>query len=136
MNTHFSFEVDRSRNLVKIRMSGLFSLDDIAAFIEARREAHAELHCPPNAHVTLNDIRGMKIQPQETVAAFQAMLAAPEYRSRRLAFIVPTTLTRNQLMRALASRGGGRSFEDPEAAEAWLFEEDKIALPRRRSAAG
>lgn len=134
MNKHFSFEVDRHRNLVKIRMSGMFGLADIDEFIEARRRAHAELHCPPNAHVTLNDVTGMLIQPQETVAAFQAMLAAPEYRSRRLAFIVPPTLARNQLMRALASRGEGRCFEDPEEAEAWLFQDDKIALQRRRTA--
>ena len=134
MNSHFSFEVDRRRDLVKIRMSGLFSQADIEAFIEARHQAHAKLNCPPNAHVTLNDVTGMLIQPQETVAAFQAMLAAPEYRSRRLAFIVPPTLARNQLMRALASRGEGRCFEDPEEAEAWLFQEDEIPLQRRRTA--
>ena len=113
----------------------MFGLTDIDAFIEARRRAHAELRCPPNAHLTLNDVTGMLIQPQETVAAFQAMLAAPEYRSRRLAFIVPPTLARNQLMRALASRGEGRCFEDPDEAEAWLFHEDEIALQRRSAAA-
>ena len=46
------------------------------------------LGCAPNAHLTLNDIRGMNVQAQDIVDAFQEMLAAPEYRSRRLAFVV------------------------------------------------
>src|SRR5687768_10079847 len=123
MNTHFSFEIDKPRNLVRIKMAGLFSHKDVAAFIEARREAHRELGCPRNAHVTLNDVRGMKIQPADIVAAFREMLSAPEYRSRRLAFVVGPTLTRNQLMRAAAGRDVCW-FEDPAAAEAWLLEEE------------
>ena len=107
-------------------MSGLFSPADIAAFIEARRAAHAELGCGPNQHVTLNDLRGMKIQPQETVARFRELLAAPQYRSKRLAFVVEATLARAQLMRALGSRQVN-CFGTPEEAEAWLLAEDEAA---------
>ena len=132
MDARFSFQVDPSRDFVRIAMSGLFSLDDIAAFVEARRQAHRRLQCPRNAHVTLNDVRGLKIQPQETVAAFREMLAAPDYRSRRLAFVAGPTLARNQLTRALANRDA-RYFDDPISAEAWLLREQESA---RRSAAG
>ena len=132
MDARFSFQVDPARDFVRITMAGLFSRQDIEDFVEARREAHARLLCAPNAHVTLNDIRGLKIQPQETVVAFRAMLAAPEYRSRRLAFVAGPTRARMQLLRALAGRDG-RCFDDPITAEAWLLREEE---PARRSAAG
>lgn len=133
MDARFSFEVDPSCDFVRITMGGLFSLGDIADFIEARYQAHRQLQCGPNAHVTLNDLRELKIQPQETVAAFREMLAAPDYRSRRLAFVAGQTLARNQLLRALGSRDA-RCFGDPITAEAWLFRSDEV--PARRTAAG
>jgi hypothetical protein len=126
----FSFKVDRSRDLVRITMAGFYALEDIRAFLEARRKAHALLTCAPNAHLTLNDIRGMTGQPNTTVDAFADMLAAPEYRSRRLAFVVGPNLARTQVLRALANRAG-KCFTDPAAAEAWLLAGDEdIALLR------
>jgi hypothetical protein len=120
MGANFTFEVDPSRDLIRIRMSGFFTPADIEAFLKARRDAHARLLCAPNRHVTLNDLREMKIQSQEAVDAFREILADPAYRSRRLAFIVSSTLARAQLGRALASRQA-RTFQDPTEAEAWLF---------------
>ena len=122
MNASFSFEIDRARDLVRIQMSGLFLPDDIATFLEARRRAHAELGCAPNRHLTLNDVRQMKIQTQDVVAEFRLMLSDPAYRSRRLAFVAAPTLARGQLLRALQDRDA-RCFETIEAAEAWLFAE-------------
>jgi hypothetical protein len=137
MTASFSFHVDPERDLVRIRMGGFFRSSDIAAFLEARRVAHRKLRCPPNAHVTINDLRDMSIQSQDVVDAFHAMLAAPEYRSRRLAFVVGYTLARAQAIRALESRRA-RWFEDPAAAEAWLFSDEGAAseaeAPRRRAA--
>ncbi len=113
-------------------MAGLFTLDDVEAFLEARREAHAALGCAPNAHLTLNDLRGMKIQLQEVVAAFRELLAVPEFPSRRLAFVAGPTLARSQLMRALDGRDA-RCFEDLAEAEAWLFAEAVETAPLRRA---
>lgn len=120
MDAQFSFDVEPARDLVRIAMAGLFLDTGLEAFVEARRAAHAQLACPPNRHLTLNDVRAMKIQPQATVAAFHDLLADPAYRSRRLAFVVGPTLARSQLMRALAGRDS-RCFTEIEAAEAWLF---------------
>jgi len=133
MKAEFSFKVEPARDLVRIRMAGFFRPADIAAFLEARRVAHRKLRCPPNAHVTLTDIRGMDIQSQDIVDAFQAMLAAPEYRSRRLAFVVGYTLARAQAIRALESRAA-RWFNDPAEAEAWLLAEEPEEAPLRRAA--
>ena len=120
MDAHYTFEIDRARSLVRITMSGLFTLADIDAFLGDREKAHSELGCAPNRHLTLNDLRGMKIQHQEVVTAFRDMLAAPEQRSRRLAFVAGPTLAKSQLMRALSGRDA-RCFEDVASAEAWLF---------------
>jgi len=132
MDARFSFQVDPARDFIRITMSGLFTLQDIADFVEARREAHGRLLCAPNAHLTLNDVRGLKIQPQETVSAFRDMLAAPDYRSRRLAFVAGPTLARMQLLRAIGGRDA-RCFDDPITAEAWLLREEQTS---RRTAAG
>lgn len=133
MEAHFSFDVDRPRGLIRIAMSGLFGPKDVAAFVAARREAHAALGCAPGRHVTLNDVRAMNIQPQDTVAAFGALLAAPEFPSRRLAFVVAPTLARSQLARALSARTA-RCFQDPAEAEAWLLEAEADAAPLLRVA--
>ncbi|RYE02826.1 MAG: hypothetical protein EOP61_07110 [Sphingomonadales bacterium] len=126
MSAEFSIEADPSRDLIRIRMSGFFTQADLLEFLAARRDAHAELHCGPNQHLTLNDLREMKIQSQEMVDAFRAILADPLYRSRRLAFVVGPTLARTQLMRALDARNA-RCFEDRWTAEAWLHLESAEA---------
>lgn len=120
MSAHYSFEVDANRSVVRIRMGGLFTIADIEGFLAARKAAHAKLRCGPNQHFTINDLREMKIQHQEMVAAFRDMLAAPDYRSRRLAFVASPTLAKSQLMRALSGRDA-RCFEDAASAEAWLL---------------
>jgi hypothetical protein len=133
MKAEFSFEIDPPRGLVRIRMAGFFRPADIADFVEARRAAHEALGCARNAHLTLNDIRAMDIQSHDVVDAFQEMLAAPEYRSRRLAFVVANTLARSQAIRAVESREA-RWFTDPAEAEAWLFADDLAEMPLRRAA--
>lgn len=133
MNDKFSISIDRSRGLVRIAMRGLFTLADVRDFFEARARAHAQLGLPRNAHLTLNDVRELKILPQDTLAAFCEMLADPDYHSRRLAFVVAPTLVRAQVIRALAGRSAARSFEDPAEAERWLLEEQAPAMPLRRA---
>jgi hypothetical protein len=133
MKAEFSIEVEPERNLVRIRMAGFFRQADIAHFIEVRREAHEALACGPNAHLTLNDIRAMDIQSHDVVDAFRKILAEPEYRSRRLAFVVGYTLARSQAIRAIESREA-RCFTDPIQAEAWLLTDDRDEAPLRCAA--
>lgn len=130
MSEKFHFEIDRARGLVRITMSGFYEAEDVAAFVEARKKAHAELGLAPNAHMTLNDLRGMKVQSQDTVRAFQAMLTAPEYRSRKLAFVADRNLATMQLERTLVARDA-KIFTDIPSAEAYLFAEEDSAPVRR-----
>lgn len=128
MSASYHVEADPDRNLVRIKLSGFFLPEDIQGFLEVRRAAHATLRCGPNEHVTITDVTAMKIQPQETVAAFGEVLSAPQYRSRRLAFVTGPTLARSQLIRALVNRDA-RCFEDHFLAEVWLFSEDDDEAP-------
>jgi ribosomal protein S18 acetylase RimI-like enzyme len=131
MKAEFSLTVDPRRDLVRIRMAGFFTRADVADFLAARHRAHQALTCAPNQHLTLADISEMSIQSHDVVDAFREILAAPEYRSRRLAFVVGYTLVRSQAIRAVASREAGW-FADPEAAETWLFV-DRAEGPLRRA---
>jgi hypothetical protein len=123
MHPRFSIEVDPANDLVRIVMNGLLLPEHVSEFFEARRRAHAMLDCGPGQHSTLTDLRAMSILPKETVAAFTALLNAPESRARRLAFVIAPTLVRNQLTRILAGRES-RCFVEPAEAEAWLLREE------------
>lgn len=121
MGGEFRIEVEAPRNLVRVSMSGFFTDENVREFLEERAAAHRRLRCGPNEHLTLNDVRAMDVRSQDMVESFREMLAAPEYRSRRLAFVVTSPLSRMQLMRTISGREA-RCFEDMHSAEAWLFE--------------
>ncbi|MBA4047730.1 MAG: hypothetical protein C0476_04225 [Sphingomonas sp.] len=134
MSANFYFDVDVRRNLVVITLGGFFSRADVDAFLTAREVAHARLRCGPNEHVTLADVRAMKIQAQDIVVAWADVLAGAAYRSRRLAFVQASSLARLQLKRAAAMRDVGY-FTSMDDAQAWLFEEEH-ALPHQAGATG
>lgn len=120
MNARFTIAVDPARDLVRVSMSGFWDRDTIAGFVVDLRASHKRLRCGPNQFITINDIREMKIQSQDVVAAFHTMLSDPTIRSRRLAFVVASSLARMQLGRAISGRDAD-SFTDPAAAEAWAL---------------
>jgi hypothetical protein len=132
MDAEFSIEVDRPLELIRLSLAGFFRHADIARFREARRAAHEALDCALNRHLMICDIRALNIQAHEIVDAFKQMMAVPEYRARRMAFVVGATLARAQAMRALESREA-RWFTDPAKAEAWLFAGEVAEVPLRRA---
>ena len=126
MSDKFTFTLDREHGLVRIWMGGFWTLRDVDAFFVARRKAHAALGLPQGAHMTLNDLRGMKIQAQPVIEAFQKGLAVPEEKARRLAIVVDAAMARGQANRAI-NASDTRYFTDVESAEAWLFAEERSA---------
>ena len=84
MAPQMSFDVEPERDLVRITLSGFFTPVDVRHFVAARDDAHRRLRCGPHAYLTLVDMRTMEIQAQETVTAFQGVLAAPQAASRRI----------------------------------------------------
>ena len=139
MSATYSIQTDVVRNIVRITMTGFFAPEDVAGFLAARAAAHARLTCAPNQHCTVNDVRAMKIQSQDIVAAFQNVLADPAYRSRKLAFVIAPTLARTQLLRAIGSRCV-QTFDTLAEAEGWVREPflsgPEISRPRPRTLQG
>ena len=117
MDAKFNFLIDVRHNLMRIKMAGFFTDDDVQRFTFHYRSQLAQLRAP--GHLTLVDIRQMKIQPQSVVWAFSSLLASPDVRSRRLAFVCSSTLARLQAQR-LTDREGVRFFQDDAEAEGWL----------------
>ena len=132
MSDKFTFTIDHARGLVRISMRGFYTLKDVTAFFDARRRAHAELGLPPNAHLTLNDLRDMKIQAQEVILAFQQGLAVPEEKARKLAIVIDAAMAKAQANRAINSVDT-RYFTEIEPAEAWLFADEPAAGEWRRA---
>ena len=117
----FSIDLDASRDLVRIRMCGFFSLDDIARFRTELLLAHRRLDCGRRGGpLTINDVSEMAIQSQDVATRWGAFLADPAHRSRRLAFVVASALARLQLQRTIGDRVA-RVFTDVAEAEQWLF---------------
>lgn len=123
MTARFRINVDVNKSLVHIWLGGFFATSDIPAFVAERDAAHRKLKCAPNQHVTLTDVREMNIQPQDTVAAFRNLLADKRHQSRKVAFVVASSLARMQLIRAAEGRIA-RLFATPEEAIAWLLSDE------------
>jgi hypothetical protein len=133
MKAKFSVEADRSRGLIRIALAGFFTTDDIRGFLKARNDAQEALGCGPNKHLTLCDTRELTMQSLTIVDAFEEILAAPERRARRLAFVVGPALAGSRILRALISCNA-KCFTDPIFAEAWLFAADTDETSVHRSA--
>ena len=126
MNAHFSVQADPARDLLRIELAGFFAPEDMANLYATYRDERARLVCGPNQHLTLADLREMKVQAQEIVAYFRALLANPADRARRIAVVTTPSLLRSQILRALNGRDA-HLFDDPQTAEHWLLGADSVA---------
>ena len=118
MDATYVIASDKSRNLVRIKMAGFYGQQDVQDFAAAYRDALTGLQAP--GHLTITDITDMPIQAQDIIATFATAFAPPEVRSRRIAFICSSSLSRLQAQR-LFGRDGVRFFECGDEAEAWIF---------------
>ncbi len=119
MDAHYEIDADPPRGMIRVRLAGFFEAEDVRSFALRYREELARV--PGTGHLTLADIRAMKIQAQDIVAAFSQFMALPDIRSRKLAFVCASNLARLQAQR-LTDREEVRFFDDAGAAEAWLMQ--------------
>ncbi|MBN8808521.1 MAG: hypothetical protein J0I47_09875 [Sphingomonas sp.] len=129
MSGQFVARCDSDRNLIQYTLDGFFGPDDLGTIQAERRAAHDQLHCGPNQHVTLCDVRGCKIQSQAVLAMFRTIVGEESGRARRLAFVTGESLARTQVRRirdADPQRIG--VFETSELAERWLLAEPDVPL--------
>lgn len=120
MNANYSFDVDRARCVVRIKLGGFFGTADVACF-SAQLERAQRLLPPTRArHVTLCDISECRIQLQEVVDGFRKLLENPQLMSRRIAFVTGASPAKMQIRR-LITRDSARAFDTAAAAERWLL---------------
>jgi len=130
MDAIYKIEVDPVNNILRQYLAGFFEPADVERFVADRNDAFGQLTCGPDQHLALVDARHVKIQQQDAVEAFQALLANPPLRSRKLAFVVSHSLACKQLQRAAAGRDA-RFFHSVAEAEAWLLGRES-APPRSK----
>lgn len=126
MSGEFSIEIDAPRNLLRVRVWGFFSVEDVARYHAAVDEASMALGGAPSRQMMLCDATEMRIQSQDVVAAFQQVMADPKYRDRRVAFVVASSLARMQVQRVIGERTA-LLFENDRDALAWLASETRAA---------
>ncbi|WP_066483578.1 hypothetical protein [Sphingomonas sp. CCH13-B11] len=127
MNGHFSVDVDPARRLIKVKMGGFFSLDDVAGYHDAVHRATARAGGLPSQQRMICDISDMRIQTQDVVDAFRRVMGDPKYRQRKVGFVVASSLARMQLLRVIGSRNA-QCFATEAEAEDWVFQvEDSVS---------
>lgn len=122
----FDIAFDHTRGLMRITLGGFFGATEMADFVAAQAAAYRRMTTPRGQHVTLVDVRACKLQPQETVEAFRAILRDPAGQGRRLAFVTGASPVKMQIRRLL-ERDTARVFDDAESAETWLCAADDAA---------
>ena len=121
MSASYVVTADPDQDLLRITLSGFFDPTEVAGFDRARLAAHAQLRCGPNRHLTLIDVRDLKLQAQAVFEAFRLMIADPATRAHRLAFVAGDAAIRLQVRR-IVQRDDVRCFADIATAERWLTE--------------
>jgi hypothetical protein len=126
MEASYTIDVEPEAGILRFVLRGFFDDATIAAFIADRRVAFAKLRTPPNQHLTLVDVSECAIQSQEAFERFRALLAEPRARSRRMAFVVGSSLARMQIRRLAPDRPEISAFVSKADAEAWLMADERV----------
>lgn len=126
MQPCFNIDVEPVIGLITITLSGFFYPDDAARYVTALKAAQARLQTRPNEHLTLVDMRGVNIQPQDSVTLFRETMTDPTSRSRRLALVTAGSLAKLQIQRAAEGRGAS-FFTSISEARKWLLDDAREA---------
>lgn len=124
MEAAYAVRVDSAHRLVDVTMGGYFSAEDLGWAGEQVRAAIQSLGGDAGRHVTLYDLRGMKVVPPAAVDALCRTITSDAVRAiwaRRIAYVVGSALARQQVKRIAALREGTGIFEDRQAALDWLL---------------
>lgn len=105
--------------MVKLKVGGLFSPDDVKYFAAAQRAAYSKRRVK-GRHRTLCDISECKIQFYQVVEAFRALLNDPALMSKRMAVVTGSSPARMQI-RCLVYRDTCQFFDNARDAECWLL---------------
>ena len=118
---------EHRHRMIRLTLSGLFTLDDVARMDHERRSKIGSLRCGYNRHLALCDVRDTCLSTPEVATALQIAIGNPLFRAKRCAMIVSSALARIQARRVV-NRADVAWFEEPGAAEAWLLQPDQARM--------
>lgn len=101
---------------VEITVRGFWQAEDIPAFAEDLRQALREFPCSKS----LYNFTDAAIQPQDVVAAMQAMAQSPAFAGRRVALYTEGAFARMQAKRVASVGYNMQVFGSRVEALAWL----------------
>ena len=110
-----------ARSLVKAKLSGFFSVEEVQAFSRDEQAAARQVVNHSGYFNLLVEGSGGVTQAQDVIGAFNELASASTLKAQRIAIVVESALLRLQLRRVLA-RDQIRLFETIAEAEDWLAE--------------
>jgi hypothetical protein len=117
----FEITTDPQRHLVRIKLSGMMSVEDVSELYRQEHAAIRAMGCPVGQHLLLIDSTQNGLQTQSVIDAFKGQISRPT-RARRIAVVTGQSLSRMQARRLLTDQPG-MIFATETEAEAWLFAE-------------
>jgi len=119
----FTIETQAEHKLVRIKLSGMLTLEEVEEFYRQEHDAIRRMGCALGEQIVLVDMTECPIQMQEIVSAFQDTMDRPD-RAWRLAMVTGGSLSRIQARR-IAKRDHVAMFDTAAQAEAWLVAQTK-----------
>ena len=108
------------RKLVRAKMSGMLSTEEVQAFAANFRAAVASMKLGSDEFSLLVETQGNTVQRQDVIALFEQLLTTPQVRARRIAIVRHGMLGRMQARRLTEQRLGAQVFDNMPEADAWL----------------
>jgi hypothetical protein len=122
----FQIDTDPRRKLLRVRLAGFFTIEEVADFCAQAQAAIIGMGCGSGEHMLLVDTRECVLQAQPVVTAFGKLISEPRFAARRIAIVTGTVASRMQTRRILA-HPDAKLFDTPEQADAWLAGEAERA---------
>ncbi|MBY0519969.1 MAG: STAS/SEC14 domain-containing protein [Sphingomonas sp.] len=120
MPAAWKFDTDPAKKLLRIRLSGTFSVADVEQMDLERKGAIGTLRCRFNDHRVLIDVSRCDLSTPDVAEALQAAIGNPVFRAGKCAMVVASALIRMQARRVV-NRPDMRFCTSVEEAEAWLI---------------
>jgi hypothetical protein len=115
----FSISTEPSQKLLRVKLTGFFTVEAVAAFARAAQKAVGEMGCASGEYLHLCDVSDLSLQSQNVVPAFERFINSPERRSHKLAIVTGHAAIRMQIRRLLR-RSDAAVFTSVADAEQWL----------------
>lgn len=115
----FSITGDRGRRLIRARVEGMFSVEELQRFRREHQAAVRALGGPSGGYDMITDLTGFAIQAQPITQTLHSVIADLPLRPTRSAIVVSSVLLRLQLKRTIPN-DKIRFFDTVAEADLWL----------------